>query len=269
MSDSKIVRDFGATPENIKKGFGRIMDGTSIPVKLKNQIYEEFYKSEEQGSSRMLIAAFNLIDEDFSWPFFEKWKAFFEKNKIWPDIWLMEGPYGHEDEDDDFPRDKDDLFRIMKMKDMKEVIKFYNISGNPKNKTHAVELLNSLSLEELLAAPVVEELLKDDYDLEAEEFDFKRQILGQTVATAVYQEEREEQRREMLKDKRPYPVHPVCFAYSECRIEKQIARAFNLNKVQGYPPFFPGDKTDISMCDVDQIKRHGFTSETYKRFPLE
>lgn len=93
------VRDFGATPDEIRRGFDRIMSGTNLPDALQNQIYDKFYEAQERGSSKLLIEAARLIQQDFSWPFYDKWKTFFERHNTWPDSWDGR-PFGWEEEDD-------------------------------------------------------------------------------------------------------------------------------------------------------------------------
>jgi hypothetical protein len=201
------VRDFGATKDEIQRGFERIMSGVGMDAATRQQVYDIFFESQVRGSSKLIIKAAKSIQKEFSWPFYDKWKAFFERHQLWPESWDAR-PFGCEEDDD------------------------------------------------------VEESTPED------ELRFKALLLLRSINTAVYEEARMHQRDEIMKD--THLRHGlVCFGSDACPVEKQIAMQYNMNKINGFPPFFPGDGCSVSASSIQTIKRDGFTAETYKRVPLD
>lgn len=96
---------------------------------------------------------------------------------------------------------------------------------------------------------------------------FKLKILAHSLVMAIYAGVKEGRWLEL--DERFMAARcEVIVPILGCQVEEQVAKQFNLGLLHGTPPFFPGDRSSITLKTFAKMKERGFTSETYKRKPL-
>lgn len=234
---------FAPPIKNIKAGFDRIMSGTSIPEKVKTQLYQQYEVAIRAGSPAMINGAFDAtITENFDWPWFENHRMKFEKDNLRPYMWRR-GKYPYDEIQE--PTNTDDLLKMMIVKELREVVKEL-IPGFtlPRTKDALVEVLAELPFDQLRAAKTahskVNAMIQKDKKRRADpNFDlkFKLALLHHSVTMAVYSGLRSEQIAE-LDEIYMHDKYEVIVPVRGCAVEEQVARQFNLGLLHGTPPRF-------------------------------
>lgn len=228
-----------ATPISvIENVYDSYMATISFPSGIKERLKPDFTAANHSGNTREeeKVMISHLIDIDFQWPEFEKYRTYFRELKKFPYMWKS---YRLTDYIE--PKNIHDKIALSKVDDMKKIITLKQKSNIPKTR----EELKSKIIE-LFKKDELQTLFEPFVDADRAKFysGYKRGIillLSHTLNMKIYKARDMERPsyRARLNSKK-YDIMK-----SDCPVEQHFKRLWKAGKVTGYPPFFPGDRSSI------------------------
>lgn len=234
---------FGTHEACIKRAFYKVIEQTDIPQDIHEALYTDYRDAHWSGSSREEEKVFKnyLMELDWTWKEFDKWKKKFNQNGEWPYMWrqypeiYMAKPFSTENTSFEI--------KHLRVADMKIIAKKHNAQNLQKREELEKFMIKNISVEEILktASARVEEQTK--------KFTSRRKVgkcklLMHTIGMTAYSIRDAEQRKKtanstFMKGRK------LIAESSGCPVEEQFAKKFNDGELKKLPPFFPGDRTMV------------------------
>ncbi len=241
---SEAQRPQFGTPETcIKRAFYKVMEQTDIPQDIYEALYTDYRDAHWSGSPREEEKVFKhyLMELDWTWKEFDKWKKKFNQNGEWPYMWRQ---YPEIYMDKPFSTDNTSFeIKHLRVADMKIIAKKHNAQNLQKREELEEFIINNVSVEKILktASARVEEQTKK---FTSRKKAGKCKLLRHTIGMTAYSIRNAEQRKKtanstFMKGKK------LIAESSGCPVEEQFVEQFNEGKIKKLPPYFPGDRTSV------------------------
>ena len=213
-----------------RDAFFIVLEGTSILPGIRKVLWEDVSDCIDSDPRRTEKRFYqSLGDLDWEWSVLEQWKAFFMEQNTVPHTWtylfpILERISG------------DALFGPFTAKDLRHALDCNAIAIPEKTlKAGLLDMaLAHLTLNQLIAAaPERWEKVR------AWQRSPRCDLLAHTIAMYAYKLRDHYQRGCVTS-----PSKYLCVA-AKCPVEEHFAALWNKGKIQGLPPFFPGDRNTI------------------------
>lgn len=257
------VNKFATPVPIIQLAFDEIMRDVDLPEAQKAKIFNKYRIAHRKGLPREEEEAFaKVIKQDFAWPWFDQWEAFFRQRNVWPYLW-QKWPACR------CPSTVEEVCRFFNVDGLKAVMDRLGIShSGMKKRDELVQRLCAITLAEMFAVEGVEGMLLERFQGEVGDgLEVKIMLLCHSITMRAYSLRDQAQRQGEASDfgERQYEV---IVAIAGCPVEAEVARRFNANLERGLPPFFPGDRSHVTLKNYGRMVAAGFNTTNYKRRPL-
>ena len=234
-----VEPDFRTPDWIVRKAFDQVMASVEVAPEVRAALFDAYSQAHRNGDPRAeeKAVASLLANTGWRWREFDEWAARFAAAKEWPYMW-----YRYEDFSEpapSAPTTAREAVARMTVSEMRLLAKEKDLTVTPAPRKRAQFeslLVEGVPLPELLAR--VQTRLGDEvarYNARREEA--KCKLLAHTLTMTAYSTRDAEQRKVL-----PGSEYRVEVIGSGCPVEERFAAMYNLGKIGGAPPFFPGDR---------------------------
>lgn len=237
--------DFSVAKWVMREAFDAVISQTDIPGEMHEGFFRDIYAAQRTGASRAVDAVVVAYLEEvaWQWPEFDRWGERFQETGEYPYMWRK---YPALLPSSDAQKGIAEILKPILFGRIKEVLSQSGYSGRaPRKKAEALALLKETMPEDR----ILEAFREDLEELEEEKEDRREiarcHILSHTMTAVAYQLLHAYQMAEVTC--RPKGTRLWATPFPDCPVEASFAKKFNRGDAEGYPPFFPGDRTGVYM----------------------
>ena len=234
----------------IDQAFWQIMNDVDAPDDAKARLFPMFIEAHDSGDPRREVVSVETAFAGFQWgeKYFELWRVRFKRG-TWPHLWqnsstlCIDPPPPpatiREALRDNYP------WRYLTVKDMRKLLHELGAmpakgEGRPTKRVHFVELLTKTGNTDAIIAAATSGYYEALRRHRSERERDKARILAHTLAMRMYAL-RDWQEAQSSR----HPRRVVKVLKSDCPVERKYAAKFLAGELEGLPPFFPGDRTNL------------------------
>ena len=227
----------------IRQVFDHVMTFVEIEPKVRESLFHAYSEAHQSGSpraeERAVIDA--LANSGWRWSEFDAWAERFAAAKEWPYMWHRLKELS--ESQPSLPSSVPEAVARLGVSDMRALLSERGLIGRPVPRKRAEFeeiVVRNIRLQEII------ERFKDYWGVSIKQWQCNQEIakcklLAHTLTMTCYSWGAASQRSQLSADK--YPVKALLG--TGCPVEEKYAKLFNVGKIRGLPPFFPGDRNSV------------------------
>lgn len=244
--DSNI--DFSTPLPIIEEGFNNVVGDIIVDDTIKSSLKKSYIEAHKSGDTQKELKVIDdhLYGNNWIWPFFDYWKAEFNKRGGWPAAWQHKKELYIDYSEFTSP---DKILQLATIPKLRDIMIIFNINPERslKKKNDLIKFIsNNIDIGKIVGI-LSEEIKehKDGYIIKSESS--RIELLRQTIASSIYNIRDYKRWKSNSRDDYYSKYFKLDFCTTDCPIENHFQQLWRDGQLTGIPPFFPGDGSHL-MC---------------------
>lgn len=232
-----------------KEAFNKATRTITAPKDVLKNLFCDFKEALFSGSPRNCEKATvkHLAGSGWTWGDFDLWHAEFTARGEWPCMWSA---FADDEENEAPPETVKEALFLFSVNELKDMIKENGIIIKPALKTRAeteAAVILHLSWEDIQKR-VTNRLIQKKNMTEGKLENAKCHLLAHTIDMTFYALRHYYKKTTFIEHNPFGNTYVMCVnSINGCEIEKEFANRFNHGETTEIPPYFPGDRSGLSL----------------------